>query len=628
MSIQQNVHRVKRFLGLDGFAWIAVGIMILSGLVYLPAMKGLPIWDDVGIIGGQTIGGGRSLVSAFTSPFNLRYYRPLVSASFTLDRLIFGSQPFFYHQTNIIIHILTVGAIIGLVKLAGGSKPFALLAGLLFALQPIQMAAVAWIGGRTDSLSALFVTLMMVGLVIGTRHQQRWGWAFAWVAFLAALLAKEQCAVLFFLVPASLVALSPKDLRPTRSQIIKQSSAFLVPLAILGLLTFIVSGKALSETRHVMGPSGPLMLGLTSYHYALLVVFPTIKQLFTYSLANYQSAQAVVGWICLILAAVATWRIWRINPFVGWALLGSWLVFAPISNIAPIPSLLVAPYRIGVSGIGIAVATAFLFAELVKRYRIASAPIALAVMYLGWLVFTGSARYDGQEAFFSTVISADPGSAVCAVNLFQCRADRGAYKLAAEGIESLMNRVFGKESWKTLDPKNPCFQPSKGLAWRVRDSQGGTPSVEWMVADLICCYGLSRENLSEDATAYKAYQCASEICNTSSRAYAGLGALTIRSNHEKGRSLLLEAIRLDPNASSAMAVLAADYAKTSDWSSAAKWSLAAAKIQPWVGPNHVEAARALIHMGRMQDAREQLDATKDAIVDKTQVDALRKLLKP
>src|SRR5437667_9622531 len=93
------------------FSYAVIGILILAGAIYLPSIGGLAFSDDLILIGGQGIGGGERFADCFTHPFLGAYFRPMVSVSFFIERKLFNGNPFFYHQTNILIHVLTTGAL-------------------------------------------------------------------------------------------------------------------------------------------------------------------------------------------------------------------------------------------------------------------------------------------------------------------------------------------------------------------------------------------------------------------------------------------------------------------------------------------------------------------------------------
>src|SRR5471030_3223219 len=83
-----------------------IGVFIFSIGLYLPSILGGAIWDDDDLITGKAFG-SNTLYSAFTRPFLGHYFRPLTSASFVFDSSFAKQTPFYYHQTNILLHAIT-----------------------------------------------------------------------------------------------------------------------------------------------------------------------------------------------------------------------------------------------------------------------------------------------------------------------------------------------------------------------------------------------------------------------------------------------------------------------------------------------------------------------------------------
>lgn len=139
-------------------------VFVLSVVLYLPSTMGGAIWDDVDLISGAAFH-GNTMKSAFTHPFLGHYYRPLTSASFVIDSWFAKETPFFYHQTNILLHSFAA-VLVAIIAFQITRKPLAgVLGGLFFAAQPLQVGAAAWIGGRTDVLSAFFLAAFIPALI-------------------------------------------------------------------------------------------------------------------------------------------------------------------------------------------------------------------------------------------------------------------------------------------------------------------------------------------------------------------------------------------------------------------------------------------------------------------------------
>lgn len=85
------------------------------------------------------------------------YYRPLLNVSLLLDSYWDGANPFFFHYTNLILHLLATCLVFLLLKNYLPAKNTAFFLSLIFLTHPVLTQAVAWIPGRNDSLLTIFV---------------------------------------------------------------------------------------------------------------------------------------------------------------------------------------------------------------------------------------------------------------------------------------------------------------------------------------------------------------------------------------------------------------------------------------------------------------------------------------
>lgn len=87
----------------------------------------------------------------------LPYYRPGLVISFILDAQLGGVGPFFYHLTNILIHVTAASLVFRALTKLNYEKELSFLFAIIFTVHPALTQAVAWIPGRNDSLLAVFV---------------------------------------------------------------------------------------------------------------------------------------------------------------------------------------------------------------------------------------------------------------------------------------------------------------------------------------------------------------------------------------------------------------------------------------------------------------------------------------
>ena len=99
--------------------------------------------------------------------------RPVVNASYAVDRAIWGPEPFGYHLTSVLLHMLNVGLLFLLVwrlsedwqRTTGEpahAQATAFATALLFAVHPMMTEAVGYISGRSEVLCATFFLLGML----------------------------------------------------------------------------------------------------------------------------------------------------------------------------------------------------------------------------------------------------------------------------------------------------------------------------------------------------------------------------------------------------------------------------------------------------------------------------------
>ncbi|MDR1695125.1 MAG: hypothetical protein LBR69_00600 [Endomicrobium sp.] len=92
------------------------------------------------------------------------FYRPLLNISFAIDSFVSGKNPFFYHLTNIVLHVIAVILMFILLNRQKFNKTAIYFFTLLFAVHPAFVQAVAWIPGRNDTLIAIFAFAALIFL--------------------------------------------------------------------------------------------------------------------------------------------------------------------------------------------------------------------------------------------------------------------------------------------------------------------------------------------------------------------------------------------------------------------------------------------------------------------------------
>jgi len=137
--------------------------VVVAGLVYLNSLHNPFVYDDVLSVVNNTSLTDPTLRSVLMQNVS----RPLVSVSYVIDHAIWGREPFGYHVTNVLVHMLNVALLFLLARgialdrrrVHGADEDrWATVAGavaaMLFAVHPMMTGAVGYVSGRSDLLSA------------------------------------------------------------------------------------------------------------------------------------------------------------------------------------------------------------------------------------------------------------------------------------------------------------------------------------------------------------------------------------------------------------------------------------------------------------------------------------------
>lgn len=464
-------------------------LLILSGLIYLPALRGQLVWDDKNLVNGFGIGNSQTLPQCFTRPFLLFYFRPLGSVTFFIENRLWHGAPLPYHITNLVLHVAAVGALIGLLLSAFQSKRTAFVGGLLFALSPVQVSVVAFVGGRVDVLSTLWMLLFAWGLLAavqtsGRRRAVRLGLSAA--AYTLALLSKEQCLAVLPLVPLAFFCF-PRKSAQTDSRLLPWLA--LVPYALL-TIGFLFWWHAVAPPNLTPGPltfpEWAAEVGQTVAYYFLLLLVPTPRWVHTFSLGSLDNGgfrTALPGYAALLAVLLLCVRLLRIDRravwFIGWVL----LLLLPVLNLVPTTSLAVAPYRAALASIGVCALLALLLTSeqiFVRRHLSPAVPKVVGALLFGWyglVTFQSLDTWHDEPTLYRGILRYDPETMLGGVNLSLLETTAGHHDEAIALAEGQMDRTFGAGVWRTQAGIHEAIRAHPHLLLRVRKSGWNTDAM-------------------------------------------------------------------------------------------------------------------------------------------------------
>jgi tetratricopeptide (TPR) repeat protein len=163
--------------------WAVLILLVVVFISYAPAVRNGFVWDDTALILRDPLIRSWRLIPEgfnhflFVDATASDFYRPIQRLSYTIDYAAFAFRPGPYHVTSLLWHSLAAIALLFFAEellLAFGIERrrcqlIALGVALVWAVHPVQSAAVVYISGRADPLAAAFGFLGLFLLLRASR---------------------------------------------------------------------------------------------------------------------------------------------------------------------------------------------------------------------------------------------------------------------------------------------------------------------------------------------------------------------------------------------------------------------------------------------------------------------------
>src|SRR5437762_8370981 len=298
-----------------------VASIILAGVLpYLPAFGGGFVWDDQPLITANPLMRTPSGLAEIWSGSRTADYFPVTNTVFWIEHHLFSDNATGYHALNILLQ--AANALLLWRVLRRLQIPGAFLAGLVFAIHPINAESVAWISELKNVLSMFF--FLISALLFFEIEDQRVlnrtvAYSASLVAFLLALLSKTQ--VVFLPVALLLCAWwrnSPIDSKrqgkrnPLRFQReIARTVPFFLIAVVLGLITIWFQNRGIGEEEIVLGPFTRRLTnaGMAIWWYAKQVFAP-VRLMAVYPQWRFDAPMRT-DWLPLIALTGGLLLLWR-----------------------------------------------------------------------------------------------------------------------------------------------------------------------------------------------------------------------------------------------------------------------------------------------------------------------------
>lgn len=450
-------------------------LLIIAGVFasYAPALRDGFVWDDTALILRDPLIRSWRLIPEgfnhflFVDATASDFYRPLQRLTYTLDYVAFAFRPGGYHAASILWHAAAAIALFVFAEellLAFEIERqkrlwIAFLAVLVWAIHPVESAAVAYVSGRADPLAAIFGFFGLYLFLLSLRAIGRHRLFFligAGVALLFSALSKE--AGLIF--PAIGIAFF----------VLKKDWIDMWKAVAVAVFVCAIYFSLRSAAEHIPPPAlnapapllvRPIIVARAVAEYGGLILLPlhlhmdrdveTHPSGFTQaslSGAAWRELQTLLG--ILLIAAVIFWmaRARKRNPATFACLLFAVISYLPISGIVALNAS-VAEHWIYLPSAFFLLAAAVevgAFLETRKPPRRSTITLGVLLLFIVWLAFLGAHTFirtfdwKDQRTFLERNIAGGGDSARMLINLADLELSEGKLEDAAVHLHAALQK--------------------------------------------------------------------------------------------------------------------------------------------------------------------------------------------
>lgn len=413
----------------DGYNLIiGLAVALVAFVVYANSLGNGFVWDDdLVILANPALKGAVSDIFSSIDTGRVTeptpYYRPLTLLTYIIEQRLHGFTPFLVRLVNVLLHSTNTFLVYRLGTSLKIGRSTAVIAGLLFAVHPLQSEAVDFNSSRNTMLAAFFSLTTYLAHQRSVRENSV-AWAYAGASlFFAGLLSKE--IALFVLTMVGFIEfIHIRDDTPYtwRAVIFR-----LTPYTISFALYMVLRNHALAGAGvnlEILSGLGSRLLGNLYIipRYLMTVVRPTSgsAKYFLPDDLNLLALPLAAAWTLII--GVCIWLYMRgRTPVTTFGLVWLFAFWLPVSGIFPIPSAPLADRYLYVPAIGLWLIVGDQFTSFFQSTRVpqlfGTIAMVVVVLVLSVITFQRNTVWNNDISLFTRLADQYPERAFAYHNL-------------------------------------------------------------------------------------------------------------------------------------------------------------------------------------------------------------------
>ena len=512
----------------------------------------------------------QNILKTFTT-FHHSHYHPLVNISYAIEYKFAELNPFVYHLTNLIFHLLN-SVLMYLVLLRLFKNNFvAVLVSILFVVHPLHTESVAWITERKDMLYSLFYLLTILFYLFNKETKSKKYDVYIYLFFIMSCFSKASAVTL----PVVLLLVDYFTEKKISLKDVKDK----IPLFVISVLFGVINIMAQYEK-----PLSGSMMEIPQFDILskILIVFYNYsfylyKAIVPVNLSAFYpypdpaiSGLPVVFWAAPFVAGIIIYTVYlsrKFSTIIVFGMLFYSITILPVLQIVPVGRAMTADRFAYLPLIGILIILSYLLYYLYNNLlktpslkKVLLAVIAVSVIGLAYLTRNQSMIWESSMTLYSDMVKKFPENSVGYNNRGTLYLKENKYN---EAESDFLNAL-------KYNSKYAAAYNNMGLLLNGRTKYDNAIEYFTKAAELNSNYaeayfnmGLTYFNKNEIEKAIEFYKKAIAIDPGFAVAYNNLGkAYGLKEQNQEAITNFSKAVELDPEYSTAHFNLAVAYLKT------------------------------------------------------------------
>jgi tetratricopeptide (TPR) repeat protein len=364
-------------------------------------------------------------------------YRPFFLFTLFFNHQIWGDNPFGYHLTSLLVHIMNTILVFLLLRrllITGGLIP-PLAGALIFAVHPVHVEAVSWISSLPDLLASLFILSSLTFYIKYTEDGKTHFIVLALVLFFLSLFSKEIAIVFPF------VAASYSYIREKKINIFAVGTLLLTVVLYFFIRSWALEGT-LGKLEFTFEGIKIMFDFIAGYIRLLLFPWP-LKYYFEIPESGISGTGVLIlASITLVISLILAVRKKGIPLF---AMLWILITLLPALSLAfnPIPAF--AERYLYLPSVGFTFLITVIVARLLSHNNRAVIPLIGILIVMGAVSIRGNLDWKNDEVFYSKVIRTTPQFKGGYTGLAHYYEKTGQMEEAIGAYKKVLSLVSGKE---------------------------------------------------------------------------------------------------------------------------------------------------------------------------------------